>query len=300
MARPKKKGVDYFPHDCITGKTIFILEQKFGNDGYAFWFKLLEFLGTKESHYLDCNDTEDMEFLQAKTKLGEDFIFKILDLLSNLKAIDPELWQKKIVWSQRFVDGVAVVYTNRKTETPRRPDYYIVSTDNNPAPIDISEQSTSKSTQSRVEYSIEEKSIVTTAVSPVTPVSKKKRGNKKNEDSEPYWGELVKVYFSFCFEKFNEKPSFSGSDPSDMHRIIECLKTRAHEKGIEWTQDVATLRWRGFLGIAYKDDWLSKNWLLSHLNRQKDKIFLNLVNNHNGIVQRQTSSVGKTIEFDRP
>lgn len=159
MARPKKKGVDYFPHDCITGKTIFILEQKFGNDGYAFWFKLLEFLGTKETHFLDCNDAEDMEFLQAKTKLGEEFIFKILDLLSNLKAIDPELWQKKVVWSQRFVDGVAVVYTNRKIETPRRPDSYIVSTGHNPAPVVISEQPTSKSTQSRVEYSIVDNTV---------------------------------------------------------------------------------------------------------------------------------------------
>lgn len=298
MARPKKKGVDYFPHDCVTGKTIFILEQKFGNDGYAFWFKLLEFLGTKEGHYLDCNDTEDMEFLQAKTKLDDEFICKILDLLSNLKAIDPELWQKKIVWSQRFVDGVAVVYTNRKIETPRRPDFYLVSTGQNPSPHEFSEQSTSKSTQSREEYRIEEKSIVTTAVSPALPVPKKKRPSKKKPDSEPYWADLVKTYFSFCFEKFNEKPSFAGSDPSDMHRIIECLKKRAAEQGVEWSCEVATLRWRGFLGTAHEDEWLAKNWLLSHLNRQKDKIFLNLINRKNGTHQKQAGTIGQTIEFD--
>jgi hypothetical protein len=211
------------------------------------------------------------------------------------------LWQKKVVWSQRFVEGVAVVYTNRKIETPRRPDYYIVSTCNNPAPHKISEQSTSKSTQSRVEYSIEEKSIVTTAVSPALPVPKKKRiNNKKKQDAEPYWKELIAVYFSFCFEKFNERPSFTDSDPSDMHRIIESLKQRASEQQTEWTQEVATLRWRGFLGTAHQDDWLSKNWLLSNLNRQKNKIFLNLVNKKNGIIQREASTVGKTIEFDRP
>lgn len=158
MARPKKKGVDYFPHDCITGKTIFILEQKFGNDGYAFWFKLLEFLGTKEGHYLDCNDLEDMEFLQAKTKLSKEFIHRILDLLSNLKAIDPELWQKKVVWSNRFVEGISVVYSNRKLETPRRPDFYIISTSKNPSTLEFSEHPTSKSTQRREEYSIEENS----------------------------------------------------------------------------------------------------------------------------------------------
>ena len=45
MARPRKQTVDYFPHYCKCGRTIFILENRFGNDGYAFWFKLLEILG---------------------------------------------------------------------------------------------------------------------------------------------------------------------------------------------------------------------------------------------------------------
>lgn len=153
MARPKKKGVDYFPHDCITGKTIFILEQKFGNDGYAFWFKLLEFIGTKEGHYLDCNDPEDMEFLQAKTHLSGVIICSILDLLSNMRAIDRELWEKKIVWSQKFVDNISDVYLNRRIETPRRPSFYIVSTDQNPATLHFSAQPTLKSTQSKVKES---------------------------------------------------------------------------------------------------------------------------------------------------
>src|SRR6266496_762686 len=149
MARPKKKGVDYFPHDCVTGKTIFILEQKFGNDGYAFWFKLLEFLGTNEGHYLDCNNLEDMEFLQAKTHLDEFMIHKILDTLSNLNAIDRELWQKRVAWSQKFVDGISDVYENRRTETPSKPNYYIVSTDDNKPKAQFSEDPTSKSTQSK-------------------------------------------------------------------------------------------------------------------------------------------------------
>ena len=36
MARPKKQTVDYFPHFVKGGRTIFILENKFGNDGYAY------------------------------------------------------------------------------------------------------------------------------------------------------------------------------------------------------------------------------------------------------------------------
>jgi hypothetical protein len=48
MARPTKQTVDYFPHDCHHGQTIYILEKRFGNDGYAFWFNLLELLGSSE------------------------------------------------------------------------------------------------------------------------------------------------------------------------------------------------------------------------------------------------------------
>ena len=67
MARPKKRTVDYFPHQCNHGKTMFILEQKYGNDGYAFWFKLLELLGTTEGHFLHLENSADWEFLHPKT-----------------------------------------------------------------------------------------------------------------------------------------------------------------------------------------------------------------------------------------
>lgn len=139
MARPKKQVVDYFPHMCIHKKTIYILEQKYGNNGYAFWFKLLEMLGSTEGHYLDLNNDTTWEFLQAKTHIEADLCTEILNLLAKLEAIDPELWNEKIVWSQNFVDGITDVYKNRRVEIPVKPDNYIqkprqaiVSTGNNP------------------------------------------------------------------------------------------------------------------------------------------------------------------------
>ena len=56
MARPKKQKVEYFPHFVMSGRTIFILENTYGNDGYAFWFKLLELLGDTEGHYYECEN----------------------------------------------------------------------------------------------------------------------------------------------------------------------------------------------------------------------------------------------------
>jgi hypothetical protein len=123
MARNKKHTVDYFPHDCDHGKTMFILEQKYGNDGYAFWFKLLEMLGNSEGHFIDLKDPVIWEFLTSKTRVTDDLCEDILNLLARLKAIDPDLWEDKIIWSSNFVDRISDAYRNRASEIPTKPDF---------------------------------------------------------------------------------------------------------------------------------------------------------------------------------
>lgn len=108
MARPRKNIVDYFPHNCKHGQTLFILEQRFDH-GYKFFFKLLEALGGAENHYLNLNNDTEFEFLGAKTKLSIEEMVDMLDLLAKLSAIDKVLWSRKVVWSQNFVDGIADV-----------------------------------------------------------------------------------------------------------------------------------------------------------------------------------------------
>ena len=66
MARPTKATVDYFPHSCNHGKTIMILQQSFGLEGYAVWFKLLEQLGKTVNHFIDCRDDPTWLYLIAE------------------------------------------------------------------------------------------------------------------------------------------------------------------------------------------------------------------------------------------
>ena len=122
MTRPLTNTVEYFFHSCHHGKTLFILEQRFGNDGYSFWFKLLESLGNAENHFLDLNDPLTFETLQAKAKIKDGITtYSLLDLLALLQAIDPPLWKEKIVWSENFVQGLSQVYKNRKRDLPVKP-----------------------------------------------------------------------------------------------------------------------------------------------------------------------------------
>lgn len=116
MSRPSKAVVDYFPHYVNHGRTMFTIESKYGNDGYAFWFKLLELLGASEHHYIDCNNVESWEFLIAKTRVSEEIVTEILDLLSKLGSIDKELWQCKIIRSDNFITNLSSVYKRREVK----------------------------------------------------------------------------------------------------------------------------------------------------------------------------------------
>jgi hypothetical protein len=123
MARPTKDGVEYFPHFVSWGKTIPILENRFGNDGYAVWFKILEMLGKSKRHFIDCNNELDWQFTVQKFRVSEEIATEILDMLARLETIDAELWTShRVIWCQNFVDQLAGVYSKRKVAAPEKPD----------------------------------------------------------------------------------------------------------------------------------------------------------------------------------
>lgn len=123
MGRPRKQTVDYFPHFTSSdSKTKFILEQNWGNDGYAFWFKLLELLGRSDGHYYDCSKAADSKYLAALTRIDETTTKEILDTLADLGNIDRELWEeRKVIWCQSFVDNLQDVYSKRTAVIPKKP-----------------------------------------------------------------------------------------------------------------------------------------------------------------------------------
>lgn len=122
MAKSAKYTVDFFPHDCTHKMTIYILEQKFGNDGYAFWFKLLETLGASKGHYIDFNKDNFVQFISAKAHITIEKCQAIIDELASLDAIDSDLWKHKIIWSQNFIERLSHVYSDRRCPLPNKPN----------------------------------------------------------------------------------------------------------------------------------------------------------------------------------
>lgn len=103
---------------------------------------------------------------------------------------------------------------------------------------------------------------------------------KEKQPPEPFWNEIVGIFFDFTKSRFGDAPSFDGSAPRDLKNILSVLRKRAEDKGVEWTYEVATTRFRHFLEWAYMDNWLRQNWLLMHINRYKDKIFFAIARQH--------------------
>lgn len=124
MARPRRMTVDYFPHFVKYGRTICILEAKYGNDGYAFWFKLLEILGEADGHYYDCRKAANWEYLQAKTHTTAETAESILATLIDLDKVDAELWREyRVIWVENFVSNLEDVYRTRNTSLPEKPSF---------------------------------------------------------------------------------------------------------------------------------------------------------------------------------
>lgn len=166
MTRKQSNTVDYFPHTARSGKTLFVLESKFGNDAYAFWFKLLELLSISENHFYDCNNPTNWEYLIAKTRSDDISATEMLAILAKLGNIDAELWENKIIWCQALVDNIADVYKNRKRSLPQKPkiqnnycrnattaDISTVEMQENQQNVDYQGQNTVEKRQSKVNKS---------------------------------------------------------------------------------------------------------------------------------------------------
>jgi len=91
MARPERNTIDYFPHLLGEGKKMYFIENKYGNNGYATWYKILEKLGSTEYHYLNLNREDEVMFLAAKCKVTEDLLISIINDLSKMDVFDKEL-----------------------------------------------------------------------------------------------------------------------------------------------------------------------------------------------------------------
>ena len=232
MSRISKNVAEYFPHFAADSRTKSILESRFGNDGYAFWFKLLELLCKTDGHSYDCRNALDWEYLLGYTRVSAETAGQILDLLAGMGKIDQPLWADgQTIWCQALVENLRPVYEKRRRlppekpllgrESPGRADYF---PEKKPGK-DFSPQAVPEKRQSR---------------------GKKSRGEKSKEESpcSPPAGDGGR----FSSDGKGEK---AGTQGEEVQEAQEALRTggKAGTKGEEVQEAQEVLRTGGKVGM---------------------------------------------------
>lgn len=124
MSRPQKHTVDYFSHDADAsqGKTLSILFNHFGHEGISAWWQLLERISKTENYVIGIGNPEELEYLAATLRIQPARLKEILNKMADLQAIDKELLNAGMIWSQNFVSRLESVYKIRKQALPARPE----------------------------------------------------------------------------------------------------------------------------------------------------------------------------------
>lgn len=151
MTRPRKQEVDYFPHYCEHGKVIYILENYWGNDGYAVFYKLIELLAKTEGHCYNCSTDEGREYLFSKMGAPQETVTAIIEKLAAMGVIDEPLWGERRIWMQSFVDSISMVYGRRAAGLPIKPA--LLHTENPLNGINVNINPQSKVKESKVKES---------------------------------------------------------------------------------------------------------------------------------------------------
>ena len=117
MARPERRDVDYFPFFAKRGRTLNILQSKFGLEGIGFFTNLMRFLAlTPDHHYCIKDDIDRMNFF-AEIGVQDERGIEMIELMIKTEKLDGELWEKhRVIVSEAFLASLKEAYKKRNNE----------------------------------------------------------------------------------------------------------------------------------------------------------------------------------------
>lgn len=171
MARPQKDGLDYFPHDtdAVNDEKLEALRALHGNDGYAFYFILLERIYRSPNMEIDISDAETIQILARKISVTIEKFQEMMKTALKWKCFDPQKYENHHILTSNGIKKRALPVVEKREKM-------------------------------RLQYQKDEVStpISDAETTPETPQSKvKKRIVKDNKELSSPTGEMVKEVFAF-------------------------------------------------------------------------------------------------------
>lgn len=156
MARPLKVGLDYFPHDVDASQDekILLMEAKFGNDGYAFFFKMCERIYRTSGARLDISSPLTIKVLANYCKVREKKFNLMLKFSEEVELFSEEVEQNRKTISSRAIQRRANNVTRQRESRHENTEKWAQETPQITPQITLQETGESKVKESKVKESI--------------------------------------------------------------------------------------------------------------------------------------------------
>ena len=118
MARPIKEGMDYFPHDtdATNDEKIEALRALHGNDGYAFYFIILERIYRSAAAELDVSKPAVLAALIVKLGVSKDKFNEILETAFDVGCLNKDRYETDQVLTSNGIKKRAKEVTNLRNK----------------------------------------------------------------------------------------------------------------------------------------------------------------------------------------
>jgi len=122
MARPAKLYCDYFSHFVKHSRELDHLIERFGTEGYYFFYRLREFLCDCDNWTYKIEADVDLAFFCKQFSLEKQLVLELIDVCANIGIIDHELWSRmQILWQDELALYLNDAWKGRKAPPPVKP-----------------------------------------------------------------------------------------------------------------------------------------------------------------------------------
>jgi len=161
MARPTKKGMDYFPLDVTLSDEVEAVEALHGNDGFTVIIKTWQALYQTDDGKLDCSGVLRRRTLAKRANISEELWKSIIDTCVEAGLFDERLWvDDQIITSSGVAKRMAKVAEEREKGRERagkrwEKSFTPKNDAENDAENDGSESESEKESEKEIERGIE-------------------------------------------------------------------------------------------------------------------------------------------------
>ena len=126
MARPRKEGLDYFPHSCISDQRIDLVRVQFGLKGYAVIYRLYEKIYLEKGYF--CEWTDDIALMFAHDNgMNVNVVSDIVNAGIKRGIFDRDLFEKYQILTSKDIQEtyLAVVSKLKRTSVSLIQEYLL-------------------------------------------------------------------------------------------------------------------------------------------------------------------------------